>query len=125
MDTQDFIRQLNEAQELMKNEKYKEAIILLEKLKMIEKRGDFDYSLTHKLYQLDSNSHSLYNQQIILKHISIISEKQKSISFHDLNKILKEKEVINIEEAILIREIELLILRGLLSCKIEGNKIKF
>ena len=33
MDKQTFIGKLNEAQELMNNERYKEAIILLEKLR--------------------------------------------------------------------------------------------
>ena len=63
MDKQTFIGKLNEAQDLMKNEKYKEAVILLEKLREIEKKNeDFEYSLSHKLYQLISNSNSLYNQ---------------------------------------------------------------
>ena len=60
MDKQTFIGKLNEAQDLMKNEKYKEAVILLEKLREIEKKNeDFEYSLSHRLYQLISNSNSL------------------------------------------------------------------
>jgi hypothetical protein len=42
--------------------------------KAIEKEGEFDYSLTHRLYQLLSNSYSLYNQQIILK---VLKKNQK------------------------------------------------
>ena len=65
MDANDFTKDLSDAQELMRNEKYKEALILLGKLKEADKAGDFDYNLTHKLYQLLSNSQSLYNQQIV------------------------------------------------------------
>ena len=57
MDANDFIKDLNDAQELMRNEKYKEALLLLGKLKEADKAGDFDYNLTHKLYQLISNFH--------------------------------------------------------------------
>jgi hypothetical protein len=125
MDKQTFIGKLNEAQDLMKNEKYKEAVILLEKLREIEKKNeDFEYSLSHKLYQLISNSNSLYNQEIILEHIKKISIKQNSLSIHELHLSLKEKDF-NIDESVLGKEIELLILRDLLPCKKEGDKIIF
>ena len=125
MDKQTFVGKLNEAQDLMKNEKYKEAIILLEKLSEIEKKNeDFEYSLSHKLYQLISNSNSLYNQEIILEHIKKMSIKQNSISIHELHLSLKENDF-KIEESVLGKEIELLILRDLLPCKKEGDKIIF
>jgi len=125
MSAQEFIKRLNEAQELMLQEKYKEAIILLEELKEKDKKGDFDYNLTHRLYQLDSNSRSLYNQQVILKIILTISQKTSSITLTKLNNLIKEQENLNIDESILRREIEILILRSLTSCKIEGNRINF
>lgn len=125
MNNKEFIKQLNDVQELMLQEKYKEAIILLESLKEIEKQGDFDYNLTHRLYQLDSNSHSLYNQQVILKVILTISQKTDSITFAELNNLIKNQENLNIDVSILRREIEILVLRSLLSCKIEENKISF
>ncbi len=125
MDKQTFIGKLNEAQDLMKNEKYKEAVILLEKLREIEKKNeDFEYSLSHKLYQLISNSNSLYNQEIILEHIKKMSIKQNSIKIHELHLSLKENDF-NIEESVLGKEIELLLLRDLLPCKKEGDKIIF
>jgi len=125
MDKQTFIGKLNEAQDLMKSEKYKEAVILLEKLREIEKKNeDFEYSLSHKLYQLISNSNSLYNQEIILEHIKKMSIKQSSISIHELHLSLKENDF-KIEESVLGKEIELLILRDLLPCKKEGDKIIF
>ena len=125
MDKQTFIGKLNEAQDLMKNEKYKEAVILLEKLREIEKKNeDFEYSLSHRLYQLISNSNSLYNQEIILEHIKKISIQQNSLSIHELQKSLKENDF-KIEESVLGKEIELLILRDLLPCKKEGDKIIF
>jgi hypothetical protein len=122
LDNQDFIAQLNVAQDLMSQAKYKEAFILLENLKDIEKNGDFDYNLTHRLYQLYSNCRSLYNQKIILNHINKISKNSSSVSFRELKNEIDE---IELEETILGREIELLILRGLLSCRIEKNKIIF
>ncbi len=125
MNNSEFIKKIQEVQLLMKDEKYQEALIILDKLKEIEKAGNFDYSLTHKLYQLISNSHSLYNQQIVLKVIQEESSQQKSIFFTGLNEILKERENINIEEPILRREVEILILRSLLRCKIEGDELVF
>jgi len=125
MNTSGFIKKIQEVQLLMKDEKYQEALIILDKLKEIEKAGNFDYSLTHKLYQLISNSHSLYNQQIVLKVIQKESSQQESISFTKLNEILKENENINIDEPLLRREVEILILRSLLHCKIEGDELVF
>ena len=125
MDKQTFIGKLNKAQDLMKNEKYKEAVILLEKLREIEKKNeDFEYSLSHRLYQLISNSNSLYNQEIILEHIKKMSIQQNSLTIHELHKSMKDNDF-KIEESVLGKEIELLILRDLLPCKKEGDKIIF
>ncbi|NVM44849.1 MAG: hypothetical protein HWN79_08025 [Candidatus Lokiarchaeota archaeon] len=125
MDTNDFVKDLNDAQELMRNEKYQAALVILGRLKEADKVGDFDYNLTHKLYQLISNSQSLYNQQKVLRAIKIISQEQKSISFLDLKEFVKKKEKVEIDMQILRREVEILILRSLIECKIEGNKIVF
>ena len=125
MEANDFVKDLNKAQELMRDERYPEALIILGRLKEADKAGDFDYNLTHKLYQLISNSQSLYNQQRVLSVLKIISQKQKSISFIGLNEILKEQEGVELNELILRREVEILILRSLLECKIEGNDLVF
>ena len=123
MNTSELIKKIQEVQLLMKDEKYQEALIILDKLKEIEKAGNFDYSLTHKLYQLISNSHSLYNQQMVLKVIQEESSQQELISFSELKEILKKRENIDIDEPILRREVEILILRSLLHCRIEGNEL--
>ena len=125
MDANDFVRDLNDAQELMRTEKYQEALVILGKLKEADKAGNFDYNLTHKLYQLISNSQSLYNQQKVFSTIQKISHKQKSISFQKLKEILKEQENLDIDEQVLRREVEILILRSLLKCKIEGYNLVF
>lgn len=125
MDDQKFIKQLNEVQDLMQQEKYQEAVILIEKLKEFEKKNNYDYNLTHRLYQLDSNAHSLYNQQVILHIINDLSKRYDSISFQELNRVLKEKKELNLSNDILQREIEILILRSLISCKIDGEKLIF
>jgi hypothetical protein len=125
MNSEEFRIKLDKAQDLMKQEKYDKALQLLETLKELEKLGDFDYSLTHKLYQLISNSKSLYNQQIILNLINQISQKQNSISIINLHKELKEKEKLELEYSTLKREIEILILRSLLICQIDGDTLIF
>ncbi|MHA1488626.1 MAG: hypothetical protein ACTSRI_03100 [Promethearchaeota archaeon] len=118
-----FLKQLNKAKEFMSQERYREAIILLERLKSIEKKGNFGYSLTHELYNLISNSHSLYNQQIILKYLNKLSKAQQdSINFQELFQYLTENEKIGmVDKSILRREVELLILRKQISCKINKN----
>ncbi|MBY9014928.1 MAG: hypothetical protein KGD68_04480 [Candidatus Lokiarchaeota archaeon] len=125
MDANDFVRDLNDAQELMRNERYPEALIILGKLKEADKAGNFDYNLTHKLYQLISNSQSLYNQQRVLSVVKKIALKKKSISFIDLKELLDKQENVELDEHILRREIEILILRSLLECRIEGNNLVF
>jgi len=125
MDANGFVRDLSEAQELMRNEKYQEALIILGKLKEADKAGNFDYNLTHKLYQLISNSQSLYNQQRVLSTIQNISHERKSITFPELRELVKVNEKLDIDEQILRREVEILILRSLLEVKIEGNKLVF
>ena len=123
MDDQKFIKQLNEVQDLMQQEKYQEAILLIEKLKELENQDSYNYNLTHKLYQLDSNAHSLYNQQAILHIINDLFSGHDSISFQELNRELREKKNLNLRNDILQREIEILVLRNKLSCKIEKENI--
>ncbi|MHA1240631.1 MAG: hypothetical protein ACTSQU_07525 [Promethearchaeota archaeon] len=125
MDANDFTRDLTDAQELMRKEKYIEALVILNRMKEADKAGDFDYNLTHKLYQLISNSQSLYNQQRVLSVVKKISLEQKSISFIELNDILKKQENVELDELILRREVEILILRSLLDVKINGNDLVF
>ena len=125
MDAKEFVNQLNHVQELMQKENYKEAIIILEKLKDLDKNSDFNYNLTHRLYQLDSNTRSLYNQQLILDFISFFSNKSEYISLEELNLKLKEENDLDLTIDILKREIEILILRNLLSCKIDGDILRF
>ena len=125
MDANDFARDLTDAQELMRQERYKDALVILDKLKEADKAGNFDYNLTHKLYQLISNSQSLFNQQRVLSVVKKISLKQKSISFIALKEILNKQENVELDELILKREVEILILRSLLECKIEGNDLVF
>ncbi|MFX1316288.1 MAG: hypothetical protein ACFE9T_10520 [Promethearchaeota archaeon] len=125
MDEEEFVKQLIKAQDLMLQEKYNESINLIEDLKEIERKNDFNYNLTHRLYQLDSNIHSLYNQQVILNHINDISKKQDSISFRQLIISIKKNTKLDLNDDILKREVELLILRNLLKCEIDGDLLKF
>ncbi|MGQ4875351.1 MAG: hypothetical protein ACP6IY_14900 [Promethearchaeia archaeon] len=121
MNSQEFFNELQRASELMKNEKYLEAIKILDNLREIERQGDFDYSLTHKLYQLISNSHSLLNQQIILEVLNNYNENQ--LSFKQLAEKLKDTKKLDLDEANVRKEVELLILRGKLNCRLDGDLI--
>jgi len=121
MSTEEFIKDLQKVSELMKKEKYRDAIVIIEKLKEIEKKGDFDYSLTHQLYQYHSNAHSLYNQEIILKSLEEISG--NTVSFEELTKKVQDLGNVDLDYPNLKKEIELLILRGKLNCKIQGEKL--
>ncbi len=127
MNPQEFRKKLNEVRELMAQEQYKEALNLLEKLKKDEANGesDFNYNLIHKLYQLDSNCKSALHQQLILERLLNISNNEKRISFTELNEDIKKNLDLNISEEILRREVELLILRNLISCRIEETTIVF
>jgi len=123
LETKEIVKQLNKVRELMKEEKYDDAITLINKLKDLDKNNDFDYTFSHQLYQLDSNARSLFNQQIILKQIQEISSNQTSITFNNLNQLLKQKTELNLSNDILRREIEILILRNQLICKLDGENI--
>ncbi|MBY9017878.1 MAG: hypothetical protein KGD66_03500 [Candidatus Lokiarchaeota archaeon] len=124
MKPNEFANRLNEVQELMAMEKYKEALVLLENLKELDMTSDFDYNLTHKLYQLDSNSRSLYNQQIILERLNSINKEKTMISVTEFNEMLKLRDNLLLEEPILRRELEILILRGIISIEFKGNMLK-
>lgn len=125
MDSQEFYTRLIKAQNLMTNEKYKEALILLDELKQIEKNGDFDYELVHRLYQLSSNAISFYNQQIILEKLAylVATKNRSAIDIQELVECLREEEGLDLDFNILKRELELLILRDLASFRMEGNKL--
>jgi hypothetical protein len=127
MDAKEFIEQLNQVRKLMIRENYIDALEILENLKNIERTNEesLSYDLTHQLYQLDSNCKSAFQQQVILTHLNKISRRKNSISFKELNQDLKNKNKLDISETILRREIELLILRNLLSCELKGNLLIF
>ncbi|MHA2392309.1 MAG: hypothetical protein ACXAEX_10065 [Promethearchaeota archaeon] len=127
MDSERFAKRLNEVRELMTQERYVKALEILEKLKETEKNSEYDYNynLIHQLYQLDSNCKSARNQQIILNHLKNISTEKKSISLNELNQILRNEENLSLSEDILKRELELLILRNEIQCKIDENSIIF
>ena len=127
MDPEVFAKQLNNVRELMVQQKYEEALKIIENLKEIEKASgyDYNYNLIHQLYQLDSNCRSAHHQQIILKLLKNMSIKNKSISLNDLNHKLLTEENLNLSEDILRRELELLILRNQIQCKIDETSILF
>ena len=125
MDPREFQDQLKDAHQLMLQEKYEDAIIILEKLKDIEQKSNFEYNLTHQLFQLFSNAHSLYNQQKIKDGMNAMLMKQKTMALTDLNQLLKERIGLDLDDKTFQKELELLILRGLITCSIEGDLVIF
>ena len=125
MNPNEFAQKLVEVQDLMKNENYEEAIVILEKLKEIDKKGDFDYNLTHKLYQLISNTHSLYHQKIIVNEINSMMLKKKVYPISEIHQLINERTNLNLELADFKKEIELLILRNILTGSIDGDLLIF
>ncbi|KKK57611.1 hypothetical protein LCGC14_3052730 [marine sediment metagenome] len=127
MDISEFNEHLIAIRELMIQEKYSDALVTIDMLKELDKKGDndFSYNLMHQLYQLDSNCRSAFHQQIILKIINDKFDKKQSINFTELSQILRENDKLKIDDEVLKKEVELLILRNLLKCKIEGNQIIF
>ncbi|MHA2122038.1 MAG: hypothetical protein ACW990_12620 [Promethearchaeota archaeon] len=111
----------------MVEEQYEEAINILEVLKADEANdeSDFNYNLIHELYQLDSNCKSAYNQQLILERLLNLSNNEFVINFAELKEDIRKNNDLDLSEDILRREVELLILRNLINCRIEGNKIVF
>jgi hypothetical protein len=125
MNTEHFIEKLSQAEELISQEHYVDALNILYKLKEIELKGDFDNSLTHKLYQLISNSESLLNQKRIINGLSVLAEKHQEIDFDSIKHHFEHNLDYHFESGILRREIELLILRDKIPYKIQANKLVF
>jgi len=125
MNPKDFLEKLNSVRELMSEEKYSDAMKILDDLKNIEKSSgiNYNYDLIHQLYQLDSNCRSAFNQKIILEQLKRISFERTSLSFKEFNQLIKEKSGLNLPEQILRREIELLILRNLVNCELKGDQV--
>jgi hypothetical protein len=123
--TQEFIAKLNEVDILLSNEQYESALTIIDQLKEIEKEGDFDYNLIHRLYQMDSNVRSLLNQKRILEVITSLMKGKKEITLQNVGDKLNKNFELTLDPSILLREVELLILRGLLSCKVKGNTLYF
>jgi hypothetical protein len=123
MEPKEFNKLLNQAEKLINQEKYVDALNLLHELKEVELRGDFDTSLTHRLYLLTSNAESLVNQKKIIQVVLDLARDHKEIDFNSLCSLINQTMDVNFEPAILKREIEFLILRNKIPYKIEGNKL--
>ncbi len=125
MNTEEFIKHLAEVEDLLKQEKYVKSLQILSKLKEIEIRGDFDNSLTHKLYQLISNAESLLNQKRITNGVLKLAETHEKIDFEFLSNYLRSNMDLDLEPEIVRREIELLILRGKIPYIISDKSLVF
>jgi Rad3-related DNA helicase len=123
MKSEEFVRKLSEAEDLIMNEKYGESLELLSDLKEIELKENFDNNLTHKLYQLISNAESLLNQKRITEGLTKIAQGHKRMDFKSLSEYFSKHMNLNLEPEIVRREIELLILRGKVPYKIKKKTL--
>lgn len=123
MKSEEFVRKLSEAEDLIMNEKYGESLELLSELKEIELKENFDNNLTHKLYQLISNAESLLNQKKITEGLTKIAQDYERMDFKSLSKHFNKHMNLNLEPEIMRREIELLILRGKIPYKIKEKTL--
>jgi len=123
MEPKEFNKLLNQAEKLINQEKYMDALNLLHDLKEVELRGDFDTTLTHRLYLLTSNAESLVNQKQITQVLLDLAKDHKEIDFNSLSSHFNDIMDLNFEPGILKREIEFLILRNKIPYKIDGNKL--
>jgi len=123
MKSEEFVRKLSEAEDLIVNEKYGDSLELLSNLKEIELKGNFDNSLTHKLYQLISNAESLLNQKNISDALSKLAQDHERMDFETLSEYFRKHMDLDLKPEIMRREIELLILRGKIPYKIKKKTL--
>ena len=106
-----FAVELEEAKELIKEKKFEEALLLLERMKGYND-DIFDDSMVHEFYMLHSNVQSTVRGKIIYDKLLPISESKEKILFQEAYEILGEA-LIGLNEEIIKRELEILILKGI------------
>jgi hypothetical protein len=106
-----FAVKLEEAKGLIKEKKLEEALLLLERMKGYND-DIFDDSMVHEFYMLHSNVQSTVRGKLIYEKLLPISESKEKISYQEAFGILGEA-LIGLNEEIIRRELEILILKGI------------
>jgi len=106
-----FAIELEEAKGLIKEKKFEEALLLLERMKSYND-DVFDDSMVHEFYMLHSNIQSTVRGKIIYEKLLPISESRDKVSYKEAYTLLEEA-LIGLNEEIIRRELEIFILKGI------------
>ncbi len=123
VNTNNFKEELSIAEKLIQEEKFEQALNLLEKMKNYDD-DVFDDALAHNFFMLYSNTQSIVRGKNIYKNLLSLSKIKEKASYKEIFEYLKDKNI-NLDIDTIKREIELLILKGIVSWKSNNNIIFF
>jgi len=123
VNTNNFKEELSIAEKLIQEEKFEQALNLLEKMKNYDD-DVFDDALAHNFFMLYSNTQSIVRGKNIYKNLLSLSKIKEKASYKEIFEYLKDKNI-NLDIDTIKREIELLILKGTVSWKSNNNIIFF
>ncbi len=123
INTNNFKEELSIAEKLIQEEKFEQALNLLEKMKNYDDEF-FDDALAHNFFMLYSNTQSIVRGKNIYQNLLSLSKIKEKASYKEIFEYLKDKNI-NLDIDTIKREIELLILKGIVSWKSNNNIIFF
>jgi len=123
VNTNNFKEELSIAEKLIQEERFEQALNLLEKMKNYDD-DVFDDALAHNFFMLYSNTQSIVRGKNIYQNLLSLSKIKEKASYKEIFEYLKDKNI-NLDIDTIKREIELLILKGNVSWKSNNNIIFF
>lgn len=123
VNTNNFKEELSIAEKLIQEEKFEQALNLLENMKSYDD-DVFDDALAHNFFMLYSNTQSIVRGKNIYQNLLSLSKIKEKASYKEIFEYLKDKNI-NLDIDTIKREIELLILKGIVSWKSNNNIIFF
>lgn len=117
-----FKEELSIAEKLIQEEKYEQALNLLEKMKNYD--DEFNDALAHEFFMLYSNTQSIVRGKNIYKNLLSLSKIKEKASHKEIFEYLSKKNI-NLGIDAIKREIEILILKGIVPWKSNNNTIFF
>lgn len=123
VNTNNFKEELSIAEKLIQEEKFEQALNLLEKMKNYDD-DVFDDALAHNFFMLYFNTQSIVRGKNIYQNLLSLSKIKEKASYKEIFEYLKDKNI-NLDIDTIKREIELLILKGIVSWKSNNNIIFF
>ncbi len=123
VNTNNFKEELSIAEKLIQEEKFEQALNLLEKMKNYDD-DVFDDALAHNFFMLYSNTQSIVRGKNMNQNLLSLSKIKEKASYKEIFEYLKDKNI-NLDIDTIKREIELLILKGIVSWKSNNNIMFF